>query len=71
MDVVLSWCLINNITPIVSATKKEHINHIVRFNKIILDSTDMNKISMLNRGAEGSTCMLKYCKHDLDTDGKL
>ena len=68
MDVVLSWNLLNGVAPTVSSSKEKNIDNIIKFNNrseyVQLDSDDLNKIKSLNRGINGSTCMLKYCDHD-------
>lgn len=67
MDVVLSWSLKSNVIPTVSSSKEENINKLANFiksDKLFLDQDDMNRIGELNKGKLGSSCMIKFCKHD-------
>lgn len=61
---IFKWMISKKVIPIVSSGTQTNIESNLKFNKAILDTETVIKLNNANMGEKGSTCMLKYCKHD-------
>lgn len=64
MELLINWCLNQKICPIISSKNPKNIKNNISLKKIQLTKEDCIQINALNKGDQGSTCMLSYTQHD-------